>query len=235
MLLEAKNLTVHYGRSTALKNVSLCMHAGEIVGIIGANGAGKTTCMRTISGLKRPTSGEILFCAERIDTMPPASIVKAGIAQVPEGRMIFSPMTVLENLLMGAYLRKNRAEIISDLEKVYQWFPVLRNKTKQIAGSLSGGEQQMLSIARGLMSKPRLLLMDELSLGLSPLVVKEIAKIIADLNQNGISILMVEQNARLALKLASRAYILEVGSIVLEGEAEDLSHDERVRKAYLGA
>jgi len=234
MLLEVKDLRVHYGRAEALKGISINIDEGAIVTLIGANGAGKTTTLRTISGLKAPTSGEIWFQGERIDRMPAHHIVKLGIAHIPEGRAVFAPMTVLDNMKMGAYLRKEKRQIARELDIMFEHFPVLRERRGQQAGSLSGGEQQMLAIARGLMASPKLLLMDEPSLGLSPILVKEVSSIIRDINQSGISIILVEQNARMALRLAKKAYILEVGSIALEGSAEELANDERVKKAYLG-
>jgi len=217
-----------------LKGISINVDEGGIVSIIGANGAGKTTILRTISGLQRPTSGEILFQGNRIDGVPASEIVKMGIAHVPEGRMLFTAMTVLDNLKMGAYLRKDRAQIAGDIDAVYQQFPVLEEKYRQPAGSLSGGQQQMLTIARALMSRSKLILLDEPSTGLSPLLVKEFGNILRKINREGKSIMLVEQNARMALKLSKRAYLLEVGCIVVEGDAQELANDERVKKAYLG-
>jgi branched-chain amino acid transport system ATP-binding protein len=234
VLLEIKGLRVHYGRAEALKGVSINVNEGAIVALIGANGAGKTTTLRTISGLKAPTSGEIWFQGRRIDGMPAHEIVRLGIAHIPEGRQVFAPMTVLENLRMGAYLRKDKYQITRDLETMYDHFPVLKERRGQQAGSLSGGEQQMLAVARALMASPRLLLMDEPSMGLSPILVEEVSNIISNINKSGIGIILVEQNARMALGLANRAYILDVGSITLEGNAQELANDERVKKAYLG-
>ena len=234
MLLEIKDLRVHYGTGEALRGISLNIDEGAVVSIVGANGAGKTTILRTISGLKKPTAGEIWFQGKRIDGIPAHNIVKLGIAQVPEGKMLFAPMTVLDNLKIGAYLRKDKDMIARDLDNIYQHFPILKERRGQLAGSLSGGQQQMLAIARALMASPRLLLMDEPSTGLSPLLVTEVGNIIRDINQGGISIILVEQNARMAFKLAKRAYILEVGSIVLEGSTEELANSELVKKAYLG-
>ena len=234
MLLEIKDLRVHYGTGEALRGISLNIDEGAVVSIVGANGAGKTTILRTISGLKKPTAGEIWFQGKRIDGIPAHDIVKLGIAQVPEGKMLFAPMTVLDNLKIGAYLRKDKDMIARDLDNIYQHFPILKERRGQLAGSLSGGQQQMLAIARALMASPRLLLMDEPSTGLSPLLVTEVGNIIRDINQGGISIILVEQNARMAFKLAKRAYILEVGSIVLEGSTEELANSELVKKAYLG-
>lgn len=234
MLLELKALRVHYGRAEALKGVTINADEGAVVSIVGANGAGKSTILKTISSLKKPTSGEIRFQGKRIDGLPPHEVVKMGIAHIPEGRMVFAPMTVLDNLKMGAYLRRNKAEIERDLEIMYQHFPVLKERRGQVAGSLSGGQQQMLAIARALMAAPKLLLMDEPSMGLSPLLVEEVSKIIRDINRQGISIVLVEQNARMALRLSQKAYVLEVGAIALEGSADEVARDERVKKAYLG-
>jgi len=234
MLLEVKNLSVYYGKSKAIDNVSLNVQEGEIVTIVGANGAGKTTIMRTLSALKRAVSGEIWFQNKRVDRMRPDSIVRMGMIQVPAGRMIYAPMTVEDNLKMGYYLRSDRTGIKKDLESIYQHFPILKERRGQLGGSLSGGEQQMLAVARALMGNPRLLLMDEPSVGLSPLLVAEVGNIIRDINKSGISVLLVEQNCRMALKLAQRAYILEIGAIVLEGDADKLACDERVKKYYLG-
>jgi branched-chain amino acid transport system ATP-binding protein len=232
MLLEIKDLRVHYGTAEALKGISLKVDEGMIVALVGANGSGKTTTLRTISGLKAPTSGKILFQGKRIDGMPAHAIVKLGIAHVPEGREVFAPMTVLDNLKMGAYLRKDKHQVARDLETMYDHFPVLRERRGQQAGSLSGGEQQMLAIARALMASPRLLLMDEPSMGLSPILVE--GNIISNINKSGISIMLVEQNAHMALGLANKAYIIEVGCVTLEGGAQELASDERVKKAYLG-
>ena len=234
MLMEIKDLRVHYGKSEVLKGISLKIDEGEVVSIVGANGAGKTTILRVISGLKKPTSGEIRFKGKRIDGIPAHDIVRLGIAHIPAGRMVFAPMTVLDNLKIGAYLRKDKEQLARDFEIVYQHFPVLENRPKQLAGSLSGGEQQMLAVARALMSAPNLILMDEPSVGLSPMLVAEISKIIEDINQSGVSILLVEQNARMALKTAKRAYVLQVGTIVLEGDTAELINNELVKKAYLG-
>jgi branched-chain amino acid transport system ATP-binding protein len=194
----------------------------------------KTTILRTISGLEKPSSGEIRFQGKRIDGVPASEIVKMGITHVPEGRMLFTTMTVLDNLKMGAYLRKDRPQIAGDIETIYQQFPVLEEKYRQQAGSLSGGQQQMLAIARALMSRSKLILLDEPSTGLSPLLVKEFSKILKKINEEGKSIILVEQNARMALKLAKRAYLLELGYFVVEGDASELAKDERVKKAYLG-
>jgi branched-chain amino acid transport system ATP-binding protein len=234
MLLEIRDLRVHYGRAEALKGISLVLEEGSIVTLIGANGAGKTTTLRTISGLKKPSSGEVIFRDRRIHGMPAHDIAHIGVAHIPEGRMVFAQMTVLDNLKMGAHRRKDKNGVAKDLDKIYAHFPVLQSRLGQQAGSLSGGEQQMLATARALMAKPELLLMDEPSMGLSPLLVAQVGKIIKNINQDGVSIMLVEQNARMALSLANRAYILEVGSIVLAGDARELADNDNVKKAYLG-
>lgn len=233
-LLEIKNVTVHYGKALALDKVSLRIEEGEIVSIVGANGAGKTTVIRSISGSTQPTSGEIWFKGKRIDGTPPYDVVKLGIVQIPAGRQIFSMMSVLDNLKVGAHLRRDRAGIKRDFESVYEHFPILKERQSQAGGQLSGGEQQMLAVGRALMADPKLLLMDEPSMGLSPILVAEVGKIIKDINSRGISILLVEQNARMALKLASRAYILETGRIALQGKCEDLVDNEEVKRCYMG-
>jgi branched-chain amino acid transport system ATP-binding protein len=233
MLVEVKDLRVLFGKVVALKGISLELSEGEIITIIGANGAGKTTLLRTISGLKSPNSGEIWFQGKRIDKAPPFKIVSAGIAHVPEGRRIFPGMTVLENLKMGAFLQKTGLD--KNLEVVYQYFPRLKERTRQRAGSLSGGEQQMLAMGRALMARPKLLLLDEPSMGLSPIMVKEIGKIIVNINrQEKVSVILVEQNANMALQLAQRAYVLETGCVALSGDTCTLREDDRVRVAYLG-
>jgi branched-chain amino acid transport system ATP-binding protein len=234
MLLEITNLRVHYGRAEAVKGISLEVDKGGIITLIGANGAGKTTTLRTISGIKHPTCGDIVFEGTRLNRLKPEHIVKLGIAHIPEGRRIFAEMTVMENLEMGAYLRKSRKEVAKDMQRTFEHFPVLKKKERQLAGSLSGGEQQMLAIARALMTNPKLLLMDEPSMGLSPLMVKEVGNIIANINCGGMTIILVEQNARLALKLALRAYVMEIGNIVLDGPADQMINNEHVKKAYLG-
>jgi len=233
-LLEIENLAVHYDKAIAIENVSLNLDDGEIVSIVGANGAGKTTVIRAISGLKKPTSGEIWFQGKRIDGMPAYDIVKRGISQIPAGRQIFPTMSVLDNLKVGSYLRKDQDGIKKDLEGIYQHFPILKERQDQMGGQLSGGQQQMLAVARALMAAPKLLLMDEPSMGLSPILVAEVGKIIRDINQQGISILLVEQNSRMALKLAERAYILELGKIALKGNCEDLINNDEVKRYYLG-
>ncbi len=233
-MLEVKNIDVYYGVIHALKNVSLKINEGEIVSLIGANGAGKTTILRTISGLLRPTKGAISFKNQEINKVSPQSIVQKGISHVPEGRRIFPDMTVLENLELGAYLRKDKNDIRKEINKVYNRFPILKDRKRQSAGTLSGGEQQMLAIGRALMLKPKLLLMDEPSMGLAPLLVKEIFSIIKDINKTGTTILLVEQNAKMALSIANRAYVLETGKVTLEGDAKEISQSEQVQKAYLG-
>jgi branched-chain amino acid transport system ATP-binding protein len=226
---------VRYGKAEALKNVSLGVERGEIVSLIGSNGAGKTTTLKSISGLVPYYGGEILFQGRRLNGVAPYEIVRMGIAHVPEGRRVFSSMTVKENLELGAYLRNDRASVARDLDRIYTSFPVLNARTKQQAGSLSGGEQQMLAIARALMTSPAVLLLDEPSLGLSPKLVKEVARIVSDINSHGVTIILIEQNARMALRLSHRAYILELGQIILEGNAKELINDEKVRRAYLGS
>ncbi len=234
LLLNVKNITVHYKKVDAIRNISIEVKKGEIVTLIGSNGAGKTTTLRTISGLSHPTTGEIWFEDQRIDKKPPEKINKAGIAQVPENRRVFPYMTVAENLEMGAFLRKDEEGMNRDLEGVFKHFPILKSRQKQLAGTMSGGEQQMLAMGRALMSNPRLLLLDEPSLGLSPIMCLEIAKIIRDIHSEGRTIVLVEQNARLALALAQKGYVLETGNIVLQGDAKELRDHEKVKNAYLG-
>jgi len=233
-MLEVRNLHVHFGVIHALKGISLTVNDGEIVTLIGANGAGKTTTLRTISGLKKPTGGEIILDGVDITNTSAQERVKIGISHVPEGRRVFSNMTVLENLELGAYLRKDKKEIAKDLKKVFDLFPVLADRRKQLAGTLSGGEQQMLAIGRALMSRPKILLLDEPSMGLAPLLVQEIFNIIKDVNSNGTTVLLVEQNARMALQIAHRAYVIETGRIVLSGTGAELMESEEIKKAYLG-
>jgi branched-chain amino acid transport system ATP-binding protein len=235
VLLNVKDLKVNYKKVEAVNGVSFSVDEGSLVSIIGANGAGKTTILKTLSGLLKATSGEIWFGEQRIDKTAPDRIVKMGIAQVPAGRQLFPQMSVLENLEAGAYIIKSRAEVHSLQEDVFQHFPRLKERLKQRAGSLSGGEQQMLAIGRALMSKPKLLVMDEPSLGLSPIMVNEIAQIIKTMKEDGRTILLVEQNAKLALKLADHTYVLELGKVVLEGKSEQIMNDPIVKKAYLGA
>ncbi len=235
MLLEVKDITVHYFKVSAVRNISINVEDGDIVALIGSNGAGKTTTLRAISGLKHPTTGEILFKGERIDKLPPHKINALGIAMVPEGRRVFPQMTVLENLLMGAFLRKDKDDIQKDLEEVvFNHFPRLKERTSQAAGTLSGGEQQMLAMGRALMSAPKLLLLDEPSLGLSPIMCGEIGKIINDIHTEGKTVILVEQNARLALALAKHVYVIETGVIALSGPAKELRENDNVKKAYLG-
>jgi len=234
MLFDIKDLKVSYGGAEALKGISLEVEEGEIVTLIGSNGAGKTTTLRTISGLERPTSGEIWFEGRRIDQISPQDIVRAGIIHVPQGRELFPFMSVSENLKLGAFLQRDRVKIKKDLGNLLEYFPRLKERSRQQAGTLSGGEQQMLAIACALMGDSRLLLLDEPSSGLSPIMVKEIGKIVFDINQRGTSILLVEQNARLALGLAHRGYVLETGTIVVQGSAKELLRSEHVKKAYLG-
>jgi len=235
LLLEVKDITVHYFKVPAVRNISITVDDGEIVALIGSNGAGKTTTLRAISGLKHPSAGEILFKGQRIDKLPPHKINALGIAMVPEGRRVFPQMTVLENLLLGAFLRKEKDDIQKDLEEVvFRHFPRLKERTKQVAGTLSGGEQQMLAMGRALMSAPKLLLLDEPSLGLSPIMCGEIGKIIMNIYTEGRTVILVEQNARLALGLAQHAYVIETGDIALSGPAKELRENDDVRKAYLG-
>lgn len=233
-MLEIKDLYVRYGMIEAIKGISFEVRDGEIVTLIGSNGAGKTTTMHAISGLLKPASGSIILDGVELTKTPNHKIVSMGLAQVPEGRRVFAQQTVEENLLLGAYARKDKDGIQKDLEHVYDLFPRLLERKKQLAGTLSGGEQQMLAMARALMSRPKILLMDEPSMGLSPLLVKEIFHIIQDINKDGTTILLVEQNAKMALAIADRAYVLETGKISLEGTGEELSASEEVRKAYLG-
>ena len=233
-MLEIENLDVHYGGIHALKGVSLKVEKGEVVTLIGANGAGKTTTLRAISGIVKPSGGTVKFGGEAITNVPPHAIVQRGLVHAPEGRGIFSNMTVEENLQIGAFLRQDKAGIAKDREHALSLFPRLQERLWQNAGTLSGGEQQMLAIARALMSRPKLLLLDEPSLGLAPQVVALIFKIVKTIAAGGTTILLVEQNAHMALGVASRAYVLEVGQIVLEGPAKDLAKDDKIRKAYLG-
>ena len=234
IMLKIDNIHVYYGAIHALKGVSLEVHKGEIVTLIGANGAGKSTTLRTMSGLLAPKSGSISFLGENIAGMPAHEIVKRGISQVPEGRRIFAEMSVQENLEMGAFTRKDKAGVEKDFEIVYNRFPRLKERRKQQAGTLSGGEQQMLAMGRALMSRPKLLLLDEPSMGLAPLLIKEIFSIIEDINREGTTVLLVEQNANMALSIAHRAYVMETGRITLQGAAKELAASEDVRKAYLG-
>ncbi len=233
-MLKVTDLHVSYGAIHAIHGISLEVNEGEIVTLIGANGAGKTTTLHTISGLKKATSGEVSLEGHNLLATDPAKIITLGMAHVPEGRRIFSQMTVQENLEMGAFIVGDKAQIAEDVENVYRHFPRLKERYKQAGGTLSGGEQQMLAIGRAMMSRPRILLMDEPSMGLSPLLVKEIFKIIEELNQSGMTILLVEQNAKMALGIANRAYVLETGKVVMSGDAKEMLADDKVRKAYLG-
>jgi branched-chain amino acid transport system ATP-binding protein len=233
-MLKVENICAGYGAIEAIKGVSLSVHPGEMVSLIGANGAGKSTSLLCISGVHRIRTGAIYFEGRRIDQLPAHQIVGLGLVQVPEGRRIFPRLSVFENLQMGAYLRRDKAGIQRDLQWVYELFPILADRKGQAGGTLSGGEQQMLAMGRAIMSKPRLLLMDEPSMGISPLLTQKIFDTIKTLNQQGMTILLVEQNAHLALKLSTRGYVLETGQIVLEGPAEQLLTDPGVRKAYLG-
>lgn len=233
-MLKINDINVYYGNIHALKGVSLNINQGEIVTLIGANGAGKSTLLKTISGLLKPKNGEILFDGKSIGGNVAQAIVKKGISQVPEGRRVFSNMTVEENLELGAYLRKDKQGIREDFEKVFNLFPILRERRKQQSGTLSGGEQQMLAMGRALMARPRLLLLDEPSMGLAPLLVKTIFRIIAEINKSGTTILLVEQNANMALSIADRAYVIETGKIVVSGTSEELNQSDRIRMAYLG-
>ncbi|MCL4516510.1 MAG: ABC transporter ATP-binding protein [Firmicutes bacterium] len=233
-MLKLTGIHVYYGRVHALKGISLDVRQGSTVALLGANGAGKTTTLRTVSGLLSPRSGAVEFLGRRIDGRPAEEIVRRGIVQSPEGRQVFPELTVAENLRIGAYTRRDRAGIRQDLERVYQYFPVLAQRASQTAGTLSGGEQQMLAIARALMGAPRLLLLDEPSLGLAPLVTREIFQIIKAINAGGMTVLLVEQNARQALAIADYAYILETGKVVLAGKGTDLMNNEEVRRSYLG-
>ena len=235
MLLEVKDASVNYQKVSAIRNITLQAPASGIVTIIGGNGAGKTTTLRAISGLAKLSGGEIRFDGQRIDRLPPEKIVARGIAHVPEGRRVFPDLTVEENLRTGAFLRRDKVQVAADLEAVFQRFPRLRERRTQFAKTMSGGEQQMLAIGRALMAKPRLLLLDEPSMGLAPVIVEEIAVIIEEISKQGVAVILVEQNAELALELADHAYVLETGDLVLEGKAKDLHENDHVRRAYLGA
>ena len=235
MMLRVKNLNVYYDAIHALKDVSFEVNEGEIVTLIGANGAGKTTTLHTISGLLRGKPGsKIEFMDEEIQAKPANEILKMGLAQVPEGRRVFTHMTVLENLEMGAFARRDRTAVAGDLDRVFQSFPRLKERRRQIAGTLSGGEQQMLAMGRAIMSSPRMIMLDEPSMGLSPILVEEIFSIIREVHSNGVTVLLVEQNAQMALSIADRAYVLETGKVVLQGSAKEMLDNEEVRRAYLG-
>lgn len=233
-ILEVKNLYVNYGAIQALRDVSFFVNRGEIVTLIGANGAGKSTTLRALSRIIRVKSGSIMYDGRDLLALRPDAVVRAGVSHAPEGRRVLARLTVQDNLLLGAYTRHDRGAIAADLEQQYERFPRLAERRKQLAGTLSGGEQQMLAIARALMSRPRLLLLDEPSLGLAPIIVREIFEIIRDLNAQGVTILLVEQNAQLALHTAARGYVLEAGAVTMTGASAELIDDERVRRAYLG-
>ncbi len=233
-MLTIENINVFYGAIHAIKDISIQVNEGEIVTLIGANGAGKSTTLRTISGLLKPKTGKITFEGKEIAGMAAQSIVKTGISQVPEGRRVFANMTVMENLELGAYIRNDKSGIAEDMNSVFERFPRLLERKTQFAGTLSGGEQQMLAMGRALMSRPRLLLLDEPSMGLAPLLVKEIFAIVQEINRTGTTVLLVEQNANMALSIAHKAYVLETGRITLSGDAKELAASEEVRKAYLG-
>ena len=233
-MLKVEKLNVHYGVIHALKDVSMEVKEGEIVSLIGANGAGKTTLLQTISGLLKKTSGDILFLGKSMNKVSAKNIVKEGITQVPEGRHIFPGMSVYENLLMGAYLRKDKDGIKADLQDIYQRFPILEKRSSQDASTLSGGEQLMLAMGRALMARPKILLLDEPSMGLAPILVKEIFNIIKDINEKGTTVLLVEQNAKMALSIADRAYVMETGNIVMSGTGAELVNSPEIQKAYLG-
>ena len=233
-MLKVEGLKVNYGMIKAVKGIDFEVHDGEIVALIGANGAGKTTTMHTISGLLKASAGSITLDGKEVSKLPAHKIVELGIVQCPEGRRIFAQQTIEENLSLGAYVRKDRKEIEADMEKVFELFPILKERRKQPAGTLSGGEQQMLAMARALMAKPKIMLLDEPSMGLSPLLVKEIFYIIKDINRQGVTVLLVVQNAKMALGIANRAYVLESGKISLSGTGEELLNSDSVKKAYLG-
>jgi branched-chain amino acid transport system ATP-binding protein len=233
-MLEVRDLRVHYGTVEAVKGVSFHLDTGEMISLIGANGAGKSTILRALTGLVKPSAGTITFEHISLLGLSPHQIIRMGIGHVPEGRRLFPKMTVLENLKMGAYLQRSKADVATTLERIYEHFPILKERGQQRAGSLSGGEQQMLATARALMNRPRLLMLDEPSIGLSPIMTAEIGKIVQQINTMGVSVILVEQNAMLALTLAQRSYVLETGHIVMQGKAQDLLQDEGVKKAYLG-
>lgn len=233
-MLTIKGINVYYGAIHALHDISIQVNRGEIVSLIGANGAGKTSTLRTVSGLVHPKQGQITFEGKDITGINSFKLVYFGMAHVPEGRKIFPNLTVLENLELGAYIRKDRGEISKDMNMVFDKFPRLKERVSQLAGTLSGGEQQMLAIGRALMIRPKIILMDEPSMGLAPIIVSQIFNIIKEVNKSGTTVLLVEQNANMALSIAHRAYVLETGRIVLEGNAKDIAKDEKVRKAYLG-
>jgi len=233
-MLEVRNLEVHYGVICAIKGISFEVNEGEVIALIGANGAGKTTTLQTVSGMLKPTAGEVLFQGEDITKIPGHKIVTMGMAHVPEGRRVFAELSVYENLKLGAYTRKDKEEIAESLARVYRSFPRLEERKYQLAGTLSGGEQQMLAMGRALMSRPQIILMDEPSMGLSPILVEGIFKIIREISAGGTTVLLVEQNAKKALAIADRAYVLETGNIVLSGDAKEMMNNDSIKKAYLG-
>ena len=235
MYFEARSISVRYDKVMALRDVSIRLEQGQVVSLIGANGAGKTTTLRAITGLKKPSQGEVWFEGERIDQLPAAKIVARGIAMVPEGRHVYPFMSVKDNLLMGAYLRSDQAGIRADLDKIFTRFPRVKERLNQQAGTLSGGEQEMVVVGRALMARPRLLLLDEPSLGLAPMVVREIARLVSQVNQEeNVSVILVEQNSRMALKVSQYGYVLETGKVGLEGPSADLMHNDHIKKLYLG-
>lgn len=233
-LLRVENIETYYGKVAALRGISFDVTEGQVVTLLGNNGAGKSTTLRTISGIIRPSTGKVIFCGEDITQMPPHEIVQRGLVHIPEGRHIFKDLTIVENLELGAYMTKDANVRKKRMHKVFERFPILEKRSKQSGGTLSGGEQQMLAIARGLMAEPKLLLMDEPSMGIAPLIIKDITNIIKGLNDDGTTILLVEQNAKMALSLAQYGYVLDIGKIILKGNCSDLKKDERVVKAYLG-
>ena len=233
-MLEVKNLSVHYGMIQAVRNVDFKVNEGEIVSLIGANGAGKSTILKTLSGLIHPSEGEIIYLGENIASTSAKKIVEKGLVQVPEGRHVFPGLTVKENLELGAFLRKDKEEIQKDMESVFERFPILKERKDQDAQTLSGGEQQMLAMGRALMSRPKLLLLDEPSMGLAPIFIREIFKIIQEIQKTGTTVLLIEQNAKMALSISNRAYVLETGSVVLSGTGQELLESDEIQKAYLG-
>ena len=233
-MLEVKNLSVHYGMIQAVRNVDFTVNEGEIVSLIGANGAGKSTILKTLSGLIHPSKGEIVYLGENIASTSAKKIVEKGLVQVPEGRHVFPGLTVKENLELGAFLRKDKEEIQKDMEAVFERFPILKERKDQDAQTLSGGEQQMLAMGRALMSRPKLLLLDEPSMGLAPIFIREIFKIIQEIQKTGTTVLLIEQNAKMALSISNRAYVLETGSVVLSGTGQELLESDEIQKAYLG-
>lgn len=233
-MLEVKNLSVHYGMIQAVRNVNFKVNEGEIVSLIGANGAGKSTILKTLSGLIHPSEGEIVYLGENIASTSAKQIVEKGLVQVPEGRHVFPGLTVKENLELGAFLRKDKEEIQKDMEAVFERFPILKERKDQDAQTLSGGEQQMLAMGRALMSRPKLLLLDEPSMGLAPIFIREIFKIIQEIQKTGTTVLLIEQNAKMALSISNRAYVLETGSVVLSGTGQELLESDEIQKAYLG-